>query len=253
MKTISAVIITLNEERNIGRCLASVKDLVDEMIVVDARSKDRTVAICESFGARVIQRPWEGYSKSKNWANQQASSDYVLSVDADEALSPELHRSLLNAKRAGLDGVYKFNRLTNYCGAWIRHCGWYPDCKPRLFPKNAAEWRGDFVHESLHFSSDPKITWLPGDLLHYSYYSMDDHLKRIARYATLQAQKLKAQGKRANSLRTLLAPGWKFFYTYIVKRGFLDGRSGFVISKLSALSVREKYRLLRQLQGERGT
>jgi (heptosyl)LPS beta-1,4-glucosyltransferase len=252
MNRISAVVITLNEERNIGRCLASLSGVVDDIVVIDSLSTDGTVAICESFGARVFQRPWEGYSNTKNWGNQQASHAYVLSIDADEALSPELQQSILEEKKRGLHGIYEFNRLTNYCGRWIRHCGWYPDCKPRIFPKMESRWLGD-VHEGLHVDGNPPCTWLAGDLHHYSFYTVDDHRERLARYSALHAEQLRARGKRASLMRRFLGPAWKFFHTYVIKLGFLDGHYGFVIAKLSAIGVYEKYRQLRLLSAQSGT
>ena len=163
MHPLSVVIITFNEERNIGRCIASVHGLADEVVVVDSESTDRTRAIAEELGARVLVRKWTDYSDQKNFANQQASHAYILSLDADEEVSSALRGSLLAAKSAGLQDAYSMHRLTNYCGHWVRHGGWYPDTKVRLFPKSAVRWEGEFEHETLGLEKG-----LPLSLIHIS-------------------------------------------------------------------------------------
>lgn len=144
MEGISAVIITQNEERNIVRCLRSLQGIADEVVVVDSGSTDQTESLCRAAGARFISHPWESYSAQKNFADSQATQPWTLSLDADEALSPALRQSLLQLKQRGMDcgTAYAFNRLSNYCGSWIKHCGWYPDRKTRLWPTGAAEWDG---------------------------------------------------------------------------------------------------------------
>ena len=171
MDTISAVIITHNEERNIGRCLESLRGVADEVIVVDSGSTDATEAICVAAGARFVRHDWEGYSGQKNYANGLASHPWLLSIDADEALSPQLRESILRLKEKGFDAetVYSMNRLTNYCGRWIRHCGWYPDACVRLWHTGVATWDG-LVHEELRYSTNVRHAKVEGDLWHYSYY-----------------------------------------------------------------------------------
>jgi len=244
---ISAVIITRDEERNIGRCIASLAGVADEVVVVDAESTDATRAIAERLGAKVAVRPWTDYSDQKNFANGLAEGPYILSMDADEALSPELTTSLLEAKRAGLHGAYRFNRLTNYCGTWVHHGGWYPDTKTRLFPKDGARWEGEHVHEELRLAPGTPVTTLEGDLLHWSYPSVEDHLARIERYSDLHARKLLAAGRRAGPLKRLLSPVVKFIQGYLFQLGFLDGRAGFHIAWYSARAVRLKYEKLHRL------
>lgn len=244
---ISATIITLNEERNIERCIRSLKPVADEIIVLDAFSTDRTPNICQELGVRFEQREWEGYSASKNYLNSLATFDYILSLDADEALDEELTSNLLEIKKEDAPGrAFGLNRLTNYCGKWINHSGWYPDVKTRLFPKESY-WDGAFVHEELVLPPNTSVHLLPGHLQHFSYYSFEDHRARADKYSALTAQKLHHQGKRASLLKPYLSALGRFFSMYVVKKGFLDGRMGFKIAWISAASNVFKYRELRRL------
>lgn len=247
MNSISAVIITQNEERNIVRCLNSLRGVAEEIVVVDSGSTDATQNLCEKFGARFIHHDWAGYSEQKNYANSLATSDWTLSIDADEALSDELRASLLSLKKAGFaaDTIYSFNRLNNYCGNWIRHCGWYPDEKPRLWLTGTARWDG-IVHEELRHEA-PKRVRLTGDLLHYTYYSVADHAARQVKYAALAAEKAHQQGKKCGSGGLLFKPLWNFLRNYLFKGGILDGRAGFIVCKMSAFYTLVKYAKLREL------
>jgi len=245
MHEISAVIITLNEEKNIGRCIDSIRDVADEIIVADSFSADKTKEICETKGVQFFQREWEGYSKTKNWANEQARFEYILSIDADEELSNELKNSILQEKEKGLGGIYEFNRMTNYCGKWIRHCGWYPDKKTRLFPKEGAVWEGGFVHEDINFVRHPDKKWLKGDLLHYSYYTTQDHIERIEKYSELAAQAILSQGKNPSIFKLVFSSFFKFFKTYFIALGFLDGIAGCNIAWYSGKAVYLKYKKAR--------
>jgi glycosyltransferase involved in cell wall biosynthesis len=222
--------------------------VADEIVVVDSFSTDRTAELCLNFPkVKFIQRPWQGYAQTKNWANQQATHDYILSLDADESPDEQLQRSIKLAKSSGLKGLFEVNRLTNYCGHWVKHCGWYPDKKIRIFPKSQANWDGDFVHETLRTDKALKITPLEGHLLHYSYHTIEDHRLRIEKYATLNAQKLFSDGKRPLIFKRWYAPLWKFYHVYFLKLGFLDGKAGFHIARLSARSVFLKYKILANL------
>lgn len=246
MNKISAIIITQNEERNIGRCLESLKDIADEVVVVDSGSTDGTEAICRAAGVRFEHHDWQGYSEQKNYANSLACHQWLLSIDADEALSPTLRDSLLKWKKEEHDaGVYSFNRLTNYCGHWIHHCGWYPDSAVRLFPKDGAHWDG-LVHEQLSFNIPLSTFHLKGDLLHYSYYSVEEHASRQVRYATLAAKKAHESGKKVSTLGVWLRPKWNFARNYIFKGGFLDGQAGYTVCRMSAFYTFVKYALLRE-------
>jgi len=247
---ISAVIITLNEERNIGRCIDSLDGVADEVIVVDSFSTDKTEEICDDRGVQFIQKEWEGYSRMKNHANSLASFEYILSIDADEALSDVLKYSITSAKEKGLKGVYSFNRRTCYCGKWIRHCGWYPDVKTRLFPAGIARWEGDYVHENLRFSSEPDTTHLTGDLLHHSYYDIEEHYVRVERYSRLKAEELLANNRNGGTLKGSVSALSRFMKMFLFKLGFLDGMAGYNICRISALAAFLKYRKLNELRKE---
>ena len=237
---ISAVIITKNEERNIGRCLAALDGVADEAIVVDTFSEDKTLEICKEYGARVISKEWLGYSATKNFANDQAEYPYILSLDADEALSETLKESILAVKNE-LKGVYSFNRLAYYCGKPIHRAGWYPDRKVRLFPKGGAKWEGAYVHEELVPAADQTETWLEGDLLHYTYYTVDEHRERARRYAKLAVEQLKSKSKGTLFIKGVFSPIWRFLQMYVIRLGFLEGWRGFRISAITAREVAWKY------------
>ena len=249
MNSLAVVIITLNEERNIERCLRSIRDLADEIIVLDAFSTDRTREICAKYPVRFEQRAWEGYSASKNYLNSLVSSDYILSLDADEALSEELYKEIQAEKEKGFTGTYSVNRMTNYMGKWIRHSGWFPDVKPRLFPKEGSYWSGEFVHEELvHPPSE--VTIFKGILEHYSYYSYEDHRARADKYSLLTAKKFHARGKKVGPLKPVISALGRFIAMYFIKLGFLDGWKGFKIAQISAQSNILKYKELRRLNRE---
>lgn len=248
-QSLAVVIITLNEERNIARCLASVQSFADEIIVLDAFSTDKTVEICQSFDARVVQRTWEGYAASKNHLNSLVQADYILSLDADEALSSELISEVQEAKKMGFNGTYNVNRLTNYCGKWIHHSGWFPDIKPRLFPKEGSYWSGEYVHEELITPTKETRTF-KGVLEHYSYYSFVDHRQRADKYSLLTAKKFFVAGKKVGPLKPYLSAIGRFITMYFLKKGFLDGWMGFKIAQISALSNILKYKELIRLRRE---
>lgn len=249
MSKISAVIITLNEEENITRCLNSLKGVADEIVVVDSFSTDNTPTICKQHeNTRFFQREWAGYAKAKNWANEQALHPYILSIDADEVLDEELRASILELKTSGLSGAYQLNRIANYCGKWIRHSGWYPDRKIRLFKKENAHWSGDLVHEKLIVDDSEPIHLLPGHLLHYSISSIDQHKQVIAKYAALKAQASLNNGRKAMAIRNYFSALVKFLTVYFFKLGVLDGKYGWHIARLSARSKILEYQKLKALQ-----
>lgn len=245
---ISVLIITLNEERNIERALKSVEKFANEIIVLDSFSSDKTKEICLRFeNVQFIERKWEGYAATKNHLHSLASFSYIFSLDADEAPDEELAQLIKIEKEKGLGGIYEMNRLTNYCGKWIKHSGWYPDIKTRLFPSHAGKWEGEFVHEELFFETKFPSKLLGGHLLHYSYYNFKEHRERADRYSKLTAQKFHIKGKSANALRPFLSGITRFFSMYVLKRGFLDGYMGFKIAFISAQSNVLKYNELRRL------
>lgn len=248
MIQISVVLITLNESRNLARCLESVQGIADEVVVLDSFSTDDTVAIAERYGARVVQQKFAGYVVQKNDATALATHDWILSLDADEAPSAELRKSLLDFKESTPEfEAYSFARLTNYCGAWIRHSGWYPDKKVRLFRKNAGAWVGENLHESwqLH-DRNARYGHLKGDLLHYSYYTLSEHIRQFEKFTEIAARTAVANGKDCSILKIWLAPKWRFFQDYILKRGFLDGYPGYLVCRFSAVAAQLKYAKIRQ-------
>ena len=236
---ISATVVTLNEERNIARAIASLK-CVDEIVVVDSGSTDRTREIAAALGARVIREPWRGYAAQKNFAACSASHDWILSLDADESLTPELAAEIAALKTSGAraDG-YSFPRLAQYIGRWIRHSGWYPDRKVRLYDRRKAGWMGEYVHESVRV--DGTVRELQGDLLHFTCASLSEHLRTLDRYTTLAAQEVRTRGKPIRITRLTLDPAWTFVRSYILQRGFLDGPQGLAIAWMAALYTFLKY------------
>lgn len=248
MASISAVIITFNEEKNIERCIQSLRKVVDEIIVSDSHSTDNTVKICQQLGAKVIVHEFIGYGATKNFANQQATHQWILSIDADEALDENLIAELQQLK-THLDEnlVYQVQRLNNYCGKWIHHGGWYPDRKVRLFNKQHVKWNLAEVHETLEIPQHINTQVLKGKLQHYSYISVESHLTKIEKYSTRGAEELFRKNKKATLLKRLLSPAFRFVRDYIFKLGILDGYYGFVIAKLTAYEVFLKYRKLHQL------
>jgi glycosyltransferase involved in cell wall biosynthesis len=248
MTKISAAIITYNEERNIRRCLESLKSQVDEIVVVDSDSSDATRAICEEFETRFIVNAFEGHIQQKNFAIAQCNNEWVLSLDADEALTDELAQSIKAADLEGDVQGYSMNRLTNYCGKWIRHSGWYPDRKLRLFQKSTAGWGGVNPHDKIIMERGSKTAHLKGDLLHYSFYTRDDHIKQIHYFTDISSKALFDKGKRINSFMLVLKVMAKFLKSFVVRLGFLDGRSGFAIARNSAWATWLKYTKLRNLR-----
>lgn len=236
---ISATIVTLNEERNIARAIQSLT-CADEVLIVDSGSTDRTREIAAGLGARVIEEPWRGYAAQKNFAACCAAHDWILSLDADEELTPELAREIAALKQdpAPRDG-YSFPRLAQYLGGWIRHSGWYPDRKLRLYDRRKGKWVGEYVHESVRVESS--VGELRGNLLHYTCASVSEHVRTLDRYTTLAAQEVAARGTGVAVTRLTVDPAWTFFRTYFLQRGFLDGRRGLLIAWMAGLYTFLKY------------
>lgn len=236
---ISAVIITFNEERNIGRCIESIQDVVDEIVVVDSFSTDKTKEICERYNTRFLQHEWIGFGPQKNWGNEQASNDYILSLDADEELSDELKASILSARQKGLQGCYSLDRLNYYYGKFLKHGLEYPDRKPRLFDRRKVQWNHTPVHEELLHTSTPML--LKGYLRHYTYQSIAEHVEKANKYTTLAAQNYLHKGKKPSLIKLLFSPLFTFFKAYILRAGFLDGRHGLVLACLNYYGTFIKY------------
>ena len=243
---ISVCIVAMNEADNIAACLKSA-DFADEWIVVDSHSTDTTRELAASSGARVIERDWPGHVAQKNYAIDQAANDWVLCLDADERVSPELRASLLAAlDRPDLPDGFEMARRTWYLGRWIRHGGWYPDRKVRLFRRSMGRWGGVDPHD--HVQIGGRVVRLEGDILHYSYRSIADHLRTINSFTTIAAREKHAAGRRAGILDLTLRPLGKFLRMYALKLGFLDGRAGFVVAVTGAFYVFLKYAKLWNLE-----
>ncbi|HNS16302.1 MAG TPA: glycosyltransferase family 2 protein [Bacteroidales bacterium] len=245
---ISAVIITHNEERNIARCLESLWGIADEIVVVDSFSTDKTPQICMEYRVRFYQRAFDGYSSQKNYGNSLASHSFILSLDADEALTECLKKELLKVKEQGDQDGYQMRRMANYCGKWIRHGAWYPDAKLRVFNKEKGTWSDNLVHEEVIMAAGSRVGRLKGHLLHYSYYSIDEHISQSNRYSTLAATELHQNGASFSFLKMLVKPCFRFIRDYVFRLGFLDGMSGFIIARITAQSVMLKYAKLRLLK-----
>lgn len=250
MQPLSVVIITYNEARNIERAIQSVLKISDDIIVVDSFSTDDTAAICGKFNIRFIQKDWAGYSQQKNYANTLAKHDFILSLDADEALDEILINEVLSLQKKGFSGIYIFNRMVNYCGQWIKHSTWYPDKKIRIFPKSSSKWEGELVHETLSVDSSLPRIELSGHLHHFTYYNYTEHRQRADKYSELTALKMHQAGKKANAIKPYLSAFGRFMSMFIIHLGFLDGYNGFKIAQISAQSNVYKYKTLRQLNRE---
>jgi len=247
MPKISAVIITYNEEKFIDKCLASIDGIADEIVVIDSFSTDGTEEICRKHNVRFIKSEFKGFRDQKNYALQFATYKNILSLDADEALSERLRESILMIKDKWEYGGYLFNRRNNYCGKWIKFSEWYPDRQLRLFYSDHGKWGELNLHEKFIMSNGVKVGKLKGDLLHWPFISLQDHLDKMGRYALIGAEEFHKAGKKTIVFTPYIHLIWGFFRSYIVKGGFLDGRNGFLICSLYAKSTFKKYKVLRHL------
>ncbi|NRD23890.1 glycosyltransferase family 2 protein [Winogradskyella litoriviva] len=249
MLKLSGVIITFNEERNIEKCLQSLVDVVDEIVVVDSFSTDNTKAICERFNVKFIEQKFLGYVEQKNFALTQAAYDHIVSLDGDEALSETLQKSIIELKSNWKFDGYYANRFNNFCGQWIKHSDWYPNKKLRVFDRQKAQWTGHKIHETVSLNSEAsKAGKLKGDILHYTYQSYSEFSKKTDYFSSISAQSYFELGKKAPIWKLILNPVWAFFKSYIIRLGFLDGYNGFVICKETARITFLKYSKLRSLQ-----
>jgi glycosyltransferase involved in cell wall biosynthesis len=239
MTKITALIITLNEEKHIGACIDSLTGVADEIIVVDSFSTDGTKRIAQIKSARVIEKEFEGFGAQKNMGAENASNDYILSIDADEVLSKELSESILKLKQTLSEGAYYVNRLNHIGDYPIKTSGWYPDIRTRLYDRRRADWDSKIVHEELIVKDS--IVFLQGDLLHYSYTDYADMKKRTTRYAKLGAEMYKGKSKLTVIFKLLINPVLKFIKTYFLQLGFTDGYAGWMISRYKARETFLKY------------
>lgn len=248
---LSAIIITFNEEKNIARCLDSLIGIADDIVVVDSFSTDATERICKEKGVRFVQHAFEGYIQQKNWSVTQAKYPFVLSLDADEALSDELKTSIIKTKNNWTHDGYFMNRMTNYCGQWIRHTAWYPDRKLRLWDSRKGKWAGMNPHDKFEMEPNAKTSHIKGDLLHYSYYTVDDHLKQIDHFTTISAKAMYDNNYKPSFIKKFISPVASFVRDYVLYMGFMEGYYGWVLSKNSARTTFLKYHKLSKLYKER--
>ncbi len=251
MEKLTVVILTYNEERNIKRCLDSILSLADEIIVVDSNSTDSTPEICRSYDVRFFQHPFEGYIEQKNFATRLVSYELILSLDADEAVSETLRESILEVKKHRSCDGYTMNRLTNYCGKWIHHSGWYPDIKLRLVDRRSGRWGGMNPHDRFEMNPKGSIQHLEGDLFHFSYYTFDEHRKQIRKFADISANALYENGVRSGWAKIVYKPIARFLRCYVVKAGFRDGAEGWTIARMTAWASYLRYTMLYNLQNKK--
>lgn len=247
MIKLSVVVITLNEEKNLRRCLDSVKTVADEIVVVDSLSTDDTIKIAEEFGAKIVLQKFLGHIEQKNFAAGEASYDWVLSLDADECLTPELAQNILDTKANPIKNAYRFPRLNNFCGKWIHHSGWYPDAKIRLFNRTKGKWTGENPHDKwILDNTNENAGSLQGDMLHYSFNNISEYVKKVEKYTEIAARLRVEKGKNYSLLKIIIVPQWKFFSDFILRLGFLDGYAGWLVCRLNAMETMIKYAKTRQ-------
>ncbi len=248
MPPISATLITLNERANLERAIRSL-GAADDIVVVDSGSTDGTVELADRLGARVFMHAWPGFAAQKNFASEQARYDWILSLDADEELDDEAQAAVREWKTAEPAAPgYRFARRARYLGRWILHSGWYPDYKVRLYDRRRGRWEGAYVHESVVVKG--RVETLPGEILHYTCDSLDDHRKRIEFYTDFAAREMLEHGRSVNALARRLGPPWKFVDTYFLRLGVLDGVQGYWIARMAARYVRRKYEKWAELRAQ---
>ena len=251
MIQISGTIITFNEEKNIARCIESMLPVCDEIIVLDSKSTDRTKEICSKYNVIFKEQSFLGHVEQKNKAIEFASNDFILSLDADEALNKELQDQIIEFKKIRNADALKFNRLTNYVDQWIRHCDWYPDVKVRVWHKDIGKWGGTNPHDLIILTEGAKVRHLKGDLLHYSYESISDHLRQTNKFTTIAAKAAFKNGTRSSNFKIVTRHIFKFIKDYFLRMGFREGRYGFIICVINAMSSMLKYAKLKELENKK--
>lgn len=245
---LSIAIITHNESLNIERCINSVKSIADDIIVVDSYSTDNTVALAKQMGARVVLQEFLGHIEQKNFAIAQAKFPFILSLDADEAIDDTLLNEIkaIKSSAAHADG-YLINRFNNYCGQWIKHGAWESDIKLRLWDSTKGKWAGLNPHDKFEMVPGANIQPLKGKILHWSYNSVEEHKGKVEYFSTIAAQAYFNRGKKSSYFKIVFSPLFRFVRDYIFKLGFLDGKYGLIIARLTAKEVRLKYQKLMAL------
>lgn len=250
---LSVVIITFNEEKNLSRCIDSVYDIADEIVILDSGSTDKTEEIaCSYEKVKFYTHSFDGHIQQKNRAKGLATYDWVLSLDADEALDNTLQRSIQNIKGKWDKQGYYMNRLTNYCGHWVRFSNWYPDKKLRLWNRHKGEWRGINPHDKFEMFEGDKVTGhLKGNILHYSYYTLEDHYKQVEYFTNIAARAYLEKNIKGHWWNLIINPIAKFVDHYLLHLGFLDGQAGWNIARISAYATYLKYKKLLELQNSK--
>lgn len=254
MRRLSGAVICRNEEAKIGACLSSLAEVCDEIVVLDSGSTDNTLEICRSYTQAVHFEEWRGYRDQKQRAADLASHEWVLSLDADERLSPELTLEIRKWKESDTDRLdgYRIPRVTFFLGRWIRHSTWHPDRQLRLFHRGAGRWVGGRVHERFEVASG-EVGRLSGEIQHFTYAHLDEYLDQLKRFSTLAAQDLHDRGRRTKWHDLVLHPPVVFLRNFVIKRGFLDGMPGLAVAWLAAVSTAFKYLKLYEIQRTAGS
>ncbi|MEW4925172.1 glycosyltransferase family 2 protein [Algibacter sp. 2305UL17-15] len=252
MIKLSGVIITFNEEKNIEKCLKSLVDIVDEIVVVDSFSTDSTKSICTSYNVIFIEQKFLGYIEQKNFALTQATYNHVVSLDGDEALSEALQDAILKLKSNWKYDGYFCNRFNNFCGQWIKYSDWYPNKKLRVFDRRKAAWTGINPHDNVILNDKKaEVGHLKGDILHWTYQSYSEFNNKTEYFSTIAAKAYFDKGKTASFIKIVFNPAWAFFKAYFLRLGFLDGINGFVICAQTANITFLKYTKLWELQKDK--
>jgi glycosyltransferase involved in cell wall biosynthesis len=244
---LSVVIITKNEAHIIGTTLQSLQGITDDIVIVDSGSTDDTVTIARQFGARIIETSWDGYGQNKNKGITAAKYNWILNLDADEALDETLKAAISQQELKDDNTVYNFKFKNFFCNKWIRFGEWSGDKHIRLFNRSTIQWNIAAVHEGLTLSSNTKIVLLPGNILHYTTQHIDEYISKTIAYAKLNAKKYHLQGKQAGFFKLHIVPALTFFQHYILRLGFLDGWEGYLIAKTTAWYTFLKYSFLKEM------
>jgi len=248
MIKLSGVIITYNEEKNIEKCIQSLIPVVNEIIVVDSFSTDKTKSICIKYNVRFIEQEFLGYIEQKNFALTQALHNYIVSLDGDEALSETLQKSIIKLKSNWVLNGYYCNRFNNFCGQWIKYSDWYPNKKLRVFDRRNAKWKGINPHDNVVVgNSEDKIGYLKGNILHWTYQTYSEFNQKTEYFSSISAKAYYNLGEKAPLWKIIFNPAWSFLKAYIFRLGFLDGVNGFVICIQTANITFLKYIKLREL------
>ncbi|MBP6024343.1 glycosyltransferase family 2 protein [Ferruginibacter sp.] len=244
---LSVVIITKNEAHIIGTTLQSLQGLTDDFIIVDSGSTDATIEVCKKFNATIIETTWDGYGQNKNKGIDEAKYNWILNLDADEAIDAELKAAIMQLQLNDEETVYNCKFKNFFCNKWIRFGEWAGDKHVRLFNRNKVRWNTAAVHEGLMLGNKTKVVMLPGNILHYTTQHIDEYIGKTIAYARLNAQKYQLQGKQASFFKLRMAPGFTFFQHYILRLGFLDGWEGYLIAKTTAWYTFLKYSFLKEM------